>query len=289
MMFEPLHLGTKDGWAVVAYFDARSAVGEVRRLWIAIAVGALTFLAALALAIWLGRRMARPVVQLANEAHAVERFDVEGLGRLPRSRLVEVDEANRAFNSMIGALRLFVRYVPRRLVERILSRGEDAVLRSRQLEGTILFTDIVNFTGRAENMSAAETVSFLNEHMTLLTRCIEAEEGLVDKFIGDAVMAFWVAGTEHGVDDHAVRAVRAALAIREAVCADNREREMPVRLRIGIHTGTIVIGNIGAPSRMNFTIVGSAVNLAQRLESAGKLFGGAEDVCILMSAATAEG
>ncbi len=104
-------------------------------------------------------------------------------------------------------------------------------------------------------------------------------------------MAFW--GAPKKMEDHAKRACRAALAIREAVEADNRLRRErglePVRMRIGIHTGEVVVGNIGAPDRVNYTIVGDPVNTANRLEALGKdLQGEDEEVCILVSASTAK-
>src|SRR5262249_21182896 len=116
----------------------------------------------------------------------------------------------------------------------------------------------------------------------------EAERGIVDKFIGDSVMAFWT-GAPSDYDDAAgaSAALRAALAIRMAVRAENAGREAPVRLRVGIHSGRVILGNIGTPTRLNFTIVGGAVNIAQRIEARGKQLTPGADVTILLSAATA--
>ena len=108
---------------------------------------------------------------------------------------------------------------------------------------------------------------------------------MVDKFIGDAVMALWNAIDDQA--DHAARAVRAALAIAAAMREDNAGARSPVRLRIGLHSGPVVVGNIGTATRMNYTVVGDTVNVAQRLEVLAKeLLPGAE-VAILLSAATA--
>ena len=99
-----------------------------------------------------------------------------------------------------------------------------------------MFTDIARFAGLAENLSAAETADLLNEHFSLLAGCIEAEDGTLDKFIGDSVMAFWAPPLNSG--DHITRACQAALAIRETVARDNRAREErgddPIRVRIGV-------------------------------------------------------
>jgi class 3 adenylate cyclase len=123
----------------------------------------------------------------------------------------------------------------------------------------------------------------------LLAPCIEAECGTIDKFIGDAVMAFWNAPEQQ--IDHADRAFRAALLIRKAIRAENEARaergERPIRLRVGIHTGPAVIGNIGSTERVNYTAVGDTVNVAQRCEALGKLLGRSDaDVTILVSSQT---
>src|SRR3546814_6000796 len=120
----------------------------------------------------------------------------------------------------------------------------------------------------SERLTAQETADLLNEHFALVTACIEAEGGIVDKFIGDAVMAMW--GAIKRDEDHAVHACAAVRAIGMAMAADNARRLMlgkPIlRMRVGIHSGPVVIGNIGAPGRINFTVVGDTVNTAQRLE-----------------------
>ena len=156
-------------------------------------------------------------------------------------------------------------------------------------EATVMFTDIVAFTRQSETMTAPETAEFLNQHFAMFSRCVEDEDGTIDKFIGDSLMAFW--GAPEAQPDHAARACRAALAIRAAVIADNqarvREGGDPVRVHIGVHTGEVIVGNIGAPGRINYTIVGDTVNTANRLEQLGKeIDEDAVDTVILASAAT---
>ena len=190
---------------------------------------------------------------------------------------------------MLGGLKFFERYVPQRLVNRLMAGGGGEELASAERQLTIMFTDIVSFTSMAEHLPAGEVADFLNHHFTLLVRAVEAEEGTIDKYIGDALMAFW--GAPDRQDDHALRACRAALAIAEAVAADNARREAAgrpaVRLRIGLHSGPAVVGNIGAPGRINYTIVGDTVNTCQRLEAMGKDMDQGAAVTILISGATA--
>jgi class 3 adenylate cyclase len=141
----------------------------------------------------------------------------------------------------------------------------------------------------SERLPAAEVARFLNEHFSLLAGCVEAEEGTIDKYIGDALMVFW--GAPDIQEDHALRACRAGLAIAEAMAADNAERQADgrpaARIRIGIHSGPVVVGNIGAPGRINYTIVGDTVNTCQRLEALGRDFDRGEAATVLVSEAVA--
>jgi class 3 adenylate cyclase len=258
---------------------------EVTRLYVSGGVGAAILLASVAAALFMGRRMSRPIRALAASAESIRELDFARILRVERSRLLEIDEAAETFNAMVFALRSFETYVPRALVQTLMA-GDDASIRSGEREVTVLFTDIRDFTGLAESLSAGETATFLNAHFSLLGACIEAEGGTVDKYIGDSIMAFW--GAPAPVEDHVQRACRAALSIRRAIDLDNERRrargEAPVRVGVGIHTGAAIAGNIGAPGRINYTLVGDTVNIAQRLEELTKHYGMADSVEILVSA-----
>jgi class 3 adenylate cyclase len=173
---------------------------------------------------------------------------------------------------MIGALRWFETYVPKRLVARLMRDENDDGMPTRRRTVTVLFTDIVGFSKLSEDNDARTVAGLLNSHFSLLARCVDAEDGTIDKYIGDSLMAFW--GAPSRQDDHAARACRAVLAIADAVRADNARRRAegsaPIRIRIGLFDGQVVAGNIGAPGRINYTLVGDAVNAANRLEQLGK-------------------
>src|SRR5437899_6455746 len=125
-----------------------------------------------------------------------------------------------------------------------------------------MFTDIVGFTAACEKLTAREVAEYINHHLALVAACVEQEGGTIDKFIGDAVMAFW--GAPGRIENPAASACRAAVAIQRALAADNKSRiaagQKPVRVRMGIHIGPVVVGDIGAPNRINYTIVGDVVN-----------------------------
>jgi len=277
---------------VGGYIDraAQEVSAELRRLVGAGAAAVGVLVVSVLAALWLGRRMGEPLRHVAGAARHVRRLDLDRVPRLRRSRLRELDEAAAAFNAMVAGLRWFENYVPRTLVRRLLADPASGEIASAEREVTVMFTDIVSFTGIAQHMTATEAARLLNDHFALLGRCVDAEEGTIDKYIGDSLMAFW--GPPLAEAAHAMRACRAALAIRAAVVADNDGRRAlglaPIRVRIGIHTGLAIVGNIGAPGRVNYTLVGDTVNVAQRLQEIGKLLGEPhEDVDILLSGDTA--
>ena len=166
------------------------------------------------------------------------------------------------------------RYMDASLADRLLEEDED-ILGGHSSVATVLFSDIRSFTSFTEELGAQATVALLNEYFTLMVECIQDQGGMLDKFIGDAIMA--VFGTPLAHEDDPDRAVRAAINMMRALEGFNREREAealkPVDIGVGINTDSIVSGNIGSPKRMDYTVIGDGVNLASRLESACKQYG----------------
>ena len=238
----------------------------------------------------LGHRLAQPARRLAEAALSIRRFDIARAPHLGAGLFRELNLAGEAFNAMLDGLKRFETYVPRSLVLRLMRQGDSGGVESEERDITVLFTDIVGFTSRAERLPARSVAAFLNDHFTLISDCVEAEEGTIDKYIGDAVMAFW--GAPERQDDHADRACRAALRIARALAVSNQRRgalgQAPVQLRIGIHSGPAIVGDIGAPTRVNYTVIGDTVNIAERLESLSRaLVDDAIESCTLISQETA--
>ena len=167
------------------------------------------------------------------------------------------------------------RYMDPGVADQLLEAGggED-ILGGKSTVATILFSDIRGFTPLTEELGAQGTVALLNEYFTIMVECIQNQGGMLDKFIGDAIMAAFGIPLSH--DDDEDRAVRAAIAMITDLRIWNAEREkagkMLVDMGIGLNTDTVVTGNIGSPKRMDYTIIGDGVNLAARLESACKQY-----------------
>lgn len=169
---------------------------------------------------------------------------------------------------------VFSRYVTHQVVNEILSSPEGLALGGKRKECTILFSDVRGFTSMSEKMQPEEVVHILNEYMTAMVDLVFKYEGTLDKFIGDAVMAIWGAPISH--TDDTKRAVMCATEMMEALGKLQEkwksEGKSPFDIGIGINVGEVVVGNIGHPERMEYTVIGDNVNLASRLESLNKEF-----------------
>ena len=147
---------------------------------------------------------------------------------------------------------------------------------------TVMFTDVVGFTSLSETLPPSQVVELLNEHFEIINGVVEAEQGTLDKFIGDAAMAFW--GAPDRMTDHAKRACRAALTIAEAVTALNARSDGPtLKIKIGLHSGPLIVGNIGAPTRMNYTVIGDTVNVCARIEALAGTYAEDRHASVLVS------
>ena len=165
------------------------------------------------------------------------------------------------------------RYMDPSIADQLLESGEE-ILGGKSVVATVLFSDVRGFTTLTEELGAQGTVTLLNDYFTIMVDCIQRESGMLDKFIGDAIMAAFGLPIAH--DDDEDRAVRTAIAMITELNAWNSERaahgQKPVDIGIGLNTDEVVSGNIGSPKRMDYTVIGDGVNLAARLESACKQY-----------------
>jgi class 3 adenylate cyclase len=230
--------------------------------------------------------LVRPVRRLLAGTAAVEGGALDTV--VPITSRDEIGRLTQSFNSMVGELRIkaqiretFGKYVDPRIVAGLIDRPELTDARGSRREMTILFCDIKGFTTFSEGMTPAALVTVLNRYMTVMSEPIRRHSGIIDKYIGDAIMAFW-GPPFTGTDDQAVLACLAALDQVSGFAAFRAElpdliglkRGFPeIDIRIGIATGDVVVGSIGSEQTRNYTVIGDAVNLASRLEGANKTYG----------------
>jgi adenylate cyclase len=207
------------------------------------------------------------------EAHSFETIEPMRTGN-------ELEEIAHGFNHAVEGLRerdhlrmTFGEYMTESVVEHVLAN--EVELGGDDLRVTVLFTDIRGFTAMSEKLDAQQVVKLLNEYFTRTVDVIMEHGGVVDKYIGDALMVIFGApvSTEHD----SLNAVKAAVQMRSELAKRNAELmargEAPIRTGIGLHTGDMVAGNIGSDRRKDYTVIGDAVNLASRLEGENKNLG----------------
>jgi adenylate cyclase len=194
----------------------------------------------------------RPVLQIAGSAFGVVAYHYVVSQR-------EKQSLQRSFEA----------YFPPTVVKRIMANPELITQGGQKKELTILFSDIKSFTTHSSTMTPHEIQKALNEYFEAMVEIVFKYEGTVDKFIGDGLMVFF--GDPEDQPDHAVRCVRAAIDMQQKTrtirAQWEREGKFPLQIRIGINTGPVVVGNMGSARRLSYTVLGSDVNLAQRLES----------------------
>ena len=259
---------------------------ERRVFWLTIAATTSTVLLGLAVAALITNRLSRPVRSLA-----IAMRDVQGGNlniELPVSSTDEVGRLTDSFNFFVKELRskqrlkqTFGKYIDPRILEHVLAQPDAEAVASGRREMTVLFADLVGFTGLSERLTPLLMVTLLNRHFGLQALAVQEHHGVVDKFIGDSVMAFWGQPFVKP-EEHAVLACRAAQA--QLAALDTLRRELPnitglrrdapvIDLGIGICTGEVVVGNIGSENTRSYTVIGDTANLAARLETANRVYG----------------
>jgi adenylate cyclase len=261
--------------------DVLEHVGRMSRQTMFIALCVLA--AAVALSLYISAQMSRPLEQLAGQAAAIGRLHLDA-APATQSIVREVDHLATAMEDMKTGLRSFQKYVPADLVRALLAEGQEARLGGERKTVTIFFSDVADFTAISEELPPEQLIEYLGEYLGVLSTEILRTGGTVDKYIGDAVMAFW--GAPGWNPGHALAACTAAVGNHRQLAQLNgrwKAAGKPVfRTRMGVHTGEVIVGNFGSAARMNYTVMGDAVNLASRLEGLNKYYG----TEILMSEAT---
>ncbi len=262
-------------WVFCSLVPINVFVGKVKETQqrILIISFSILFLSTLLMAV-LAHRISKPIQNLVDQANRIRNFDLSEPIEI-NSSIVEIQKLQIAISRMRKSLEAFAKFIPKTLVRRLIEKGADVRIGGKSKRLTVFFSDIAGFTTISETFPADKLMTHLSEYFDELTGIIINENGTIDKYIGDAIMAFWGAPSADKL--HALHACKTALFCQKRLTDLNRkwlfEKIPPLYTRIGLHTGDAIAGNLGSSERMNYTILGDTVNLAARLEGVNKQYG----------------
>ena len=274
--FVPLQINSDKGWQVMilaprADFSRELEATGLRVLGFLVGALVLQILLIYSLLPWI----TRPLEGLAKRVRGLRRLEFDTTAPSTHSRVHEIATLSDAVQTLGQTVNAFASFLPRDLVRQLISSGQGVTAGGRSRFLTVLFTDLEGFSSLSERHPAQTVLRQVSDYFGIATRCIGREQGTVDKFIGDSVMAFW--GAPQLLEDHAWRACVAALRIQRQVQERNaqwvQEGLEPLVVRIGIHCDAVLVGNIGSADRMSYTVMGDGVNIASRLEGLNKDYG----------------
>jgi len=260
------------GYAMVTFSQAGMEQSLRQSIHAIIGATILIILLGIAMAFALGKRIYEPIDQLVDASRAIGNGEYKF--RFKERRDDELGQLMSAFNDMAeGMLEksqvmdALSRYVSPGVAKEILANLNEVELSGKRIDGTVIFADIAGFTQIAEEIGPEEIVSILNKYFSLITRACELNHGMVDKYLGDGIML--VFGAPQPDENHRFHAISCALLMQRLVYHENTQREQhglfPIKFKIGINSGLMLAGNMGSRERMEYTVVGDAVNLASRL------------------------
>lgn len=262
-------------WYIAVTVPENDFVGELKNasvLTIQICIGIL-ILGSL-LITYFSRKISKSLNRLVKVTHEIREFKLDDTPPI-QSRIEEIAYLANAIYSMRSGLRAFQKYVPADLVRVLIHKGKGAQLGGSKKTITIFFSDIKNFTRIAEGMPPEKLMLHLCDYFDELTNIIREQNGTIDKYIGDAIMAFW--NSPQTDKDHCYHACLAAVNFQSKLAELNTKWEQQGKptlpSRIGINTGEAIVGNLGSSTRINYTAIGDTINLASRLENINNVYG----------------
>jgi adenylate cyclase len=239
---------------------------------------------------FLSRLIAKPLERLEKKVNDVRDLKTDSQNEVMTrshreitSPIREIASLSRAVDTLDHAVRSFAAFVPVSLVKHLIESDQRLQLGGQSRFLTMMFCDVEAFSTLAESSPSQELLTRISAYLEVVTLAVNEEQGTIDKFIGDAAMAFW--GAPAALDDHAWHACAAAVRISQRMATLNAqwvsEGMAPLQIRIGIHCDAVMVGNIGSKHRMSYTVMGDAVNLTSRLEGINKEYG--TQICVSQS------
>ena len=279
-LFSKFPTGSGKTWQVLVVTPTGDFIGELERtnrllIWLMLALIVIES----ALIYVMAGRVSNPIEMVANAMRRIRSLSF-GEQPPPPSRIREIAELQHATRLLANALRSFALFAPIGIVRNLIDSGQPITPGVEQRFMTIFFADVESFTAIAEQLSSRELSEQTSHYFDLVTSAVAEEGGTIDKFIGDCVMALWGAPTAE--ENHVFHACVAALKanrrmerLNESWAAEGRKQ---MRVRIGVHCDTVVVGNVGSRTRLSYTAMGDGVNVASRIEGLNKQFG--TSICI---------
>jgi class 3 adenylate cyclase len=279
-LFSKFPTGSGKIWQVLVVTPTADFVGELERtnrllIWLMLALVVIES----ALIYVMAGRVSSPIEMVADTMRRIRSLSF-GEQMLARSRIREIAELQHATRLLANALRSFAMFAPIGIVRNLIDSGQPIAPGVEPRFMTIFFADVESFTAIAEQLSSRELSEQTSHYFEMVTSAVAEEGGTIDKFIGDCVMALWEAPTAG--DNHVFRACVAALRANRRMERLNAswaaEGRKQMRVRIGLHCDTVVVGNVGSRARLSYTVMGDGVNVASRIEGLNKQFG--TSICI---------
>ena len=262
-------------WEVLTLIPQDMILGDIiLTLYKTITISILTLILFIFIIVYLSKKISKPITLLSSQIRSIEHLHLN-LNINEDSKITEIREAQHSLKSLKIALLSFIKYIPIDIVKILMELNQEAKIGGEERYLAIMFTDIENFTTISENMNPSDVAIELSEYFDKITSVIQRKNGTVDKYIGDAVLAFW--GAPKDVDNPILLAVETLVEIHQEINLFNKKRQKNnqemFKTRISVHYGKTLVGNIGSQNRLNYTVIGDSVNTTARLEAINKQYG----------------
>ncbi len=273
--FSPFPKESGFKWAVGIVIPENDFMEMINKnSFIILIVSLITLVLSFLVGLFISNSITHNLNALAEETEKIREFKLDNPAKID-SRLAEIHKMGESFYKMEIGLRSFSKYVPSDIVRFLIQSGKEAELGGENRVITVSFSDIADFTSISESLSPNKLVKDLGYYLSEMSNIVLKNDGTIDKYIGDSIMAFWNAPMDCA--DHAYQACKAAIESQRRLehlrNTKWKEENVPqFRARYGINTGELIVGNMGSDRRMNYTVLGDAVNLASRLEGINKMY-----------------